>query len=343
MTGREGAPRVGVIGCGHWGQNLARSFDRLGALAWICDSSRAALEARASTYPGVRETEELAAVLDDPTVKGIVIASPAAMHFDHASQALAAGKDIFVEKPLALTYAQGAHLVERASATGSVLMVGHVLEYHPAIEALKAIVEDGELGEIWYAYSNRLNLGKVRHEENILWSFAPHDISVITTLLGAEPDSVSASGGIYLQENIHDVTITNLTFAGPVRAHIFVSWLHPYKEQRLTVVGSRKMAVFDDVATEAKLRVLDKGIEWEDSGPVARHAAERQVELEATEPLLSECAHFLRCIESRAQPLTGPANALRVLKVLEAGQLSLDAGGRPVELVTIGKGAPVLV
>ena len=207
------------------------------------------------------------------------------MHFDQVKQALNAGKDVFVEKPLALHHYEGKELVELAEVRKRVLMVGHILEYHPAIALLKDILERGELGQVLYLYSNRLNLGKVRQEENILWSFAPHDISVICSLIGAEPAEVSASGGSYLQSGIADVTITNLVFESNVRAHIFVSWLHPYKEQKLVVVGDKKMAVFDDTAREGKLKIYDKGIEWRSGLPVPRQTAETTLFFEELEPL----------------------------------------------------------
>jgi UDP-2-acetamido-3-amino-2,3-dideoxy-glucuronate N-acetyltransferase len=326
---------VAVLGCGYWGKNLVRNFAALDALTWICDASEAALAAEVSKYPGVRPTSSYNEVLDDPGVQAIVIASPAALHYEHASAALAAGKDVFVEKPLSLTYREGERLVQSARRDQRVLMVGHVLEYHPAVEALKAIVFRGDLGEIRYIYSNRLNLGKVRHEENILWSFAPHDISIMTTILGAEPVSVASSGGVYLRDGVHDVTVTALTFPGVARGHIFVSWLHPHKEQRLTVVGSEKMAVFDDTLKEGKLRVFDKGIDFEGDLPIARSLAEEIISIDAAEPLRRECEHFLACVAERREPISGPDNALRVLKVLEASQLSLDSGGRPVRLAEI--------
>ncbi|MGH9900477.1 MAG: Gfo/Idh/MocA family protein, partial [Pyrinomonadaceae bacterium] len=188
-----------------------------------------------------------------------------------------------------------------------------ILEHHPALVLLKDLISRGELGQIKYIYSNRLNLGKVRKEENILWSFAPHDISAICSLLGAEPESVNASGGSYLQSGIVDVTVSNLLFAGGVRAHIFVSWLHPYKEQRLVVIGDRKMAVFDDTARDGKLKIYDKGIEWKGGQPVPRQTAETKLFFEEDEPLRLECQHFLDCVRERSQPLTDGESALRVL------------------------------
>jgi UDP-2-acetamido-3-amino-2,3-dideoxy-glucuronate N-acetyltransferase len=323
---------LAVVGCGYWGKNLVRNFAQLGALRFICDSNERSLQAQAALYPQTQVTCSFEEVLSDPQVRAVVLATPAAMHYVQVKQALNAGKDVFVEKPLALHHAEGHELVELAKAKDAVLMIGHILEYHPAVALLKDIVDRGELGRVLYLYSNRLNLGKVRQEENILWSFAPHDISVICTLLGAEPLEVSASGGSYLQSGIADVTVTNLVFGGGVRAHIFVSWLHPYKEQKLVVVGDRKMAVFDDTAREGKLKIYDKGIEWRAGLPVPRQTAETTLFFEELEPLRLECEHFLACISDRRQPLTGGASALRVLKVLEGCQISLERDGAAVQL-----------
>jgi predicted dehydrogenase len=266
-------------------------------------------------------------------VDAVVIATPAAQHFGHAREAIRAGKDVFVEKPLALRLDEGRELLRLAESRGVILMVGHVLEYHPAVVLLKSLTHSGELGEIRYIYSNRLNLGKVRQEENILWSFAPHDIAVISSLVGSEPVSVAASGGSYLQPGIVDVTVTDLLFPGGVRAHIFVSWLHPYKEQKLVVVGDRKMAVFDDTVREGKLKVYDKGIEWRGGQPVPRQTSETTLFFDESEPLRLECEHFLAAIRERRQPLTDGQSALKVLKVLDASQRSLELGGVPIPLV----------
>lgn len=329
---------IAVIGCGYWGKNLVRNFSQLGALRLICDSDPKSLESQGALYPKVELSDSFAQVLADPSVHAVVLATPAARHYEQVKQALNAGKHVFVEKPLALHHGEGAELVRLAAARNAILMVGHILEYHPAVALLKQIIQRGELGDVLYLYSNRLNLGKVRQEENILWSFAPHDISVICSLLGAEPIEVSASGGSYLQTGIADVTITNLTFAAGVRAHIFVSWLHPYKEQKLVVVGDRKMAVFDDTAREGKLKIYDKGIEWRAGLPVPRQTSETTLFFEELEPLRLECEHFLTCIQERQQPLTGGESALTVLKVLEGCQISLERGGSSVRLDELPNG-----
>jgi UDP-2-acetamido-3-amino-2,3-dideoxy-glucuronate N-acetyltransferase len=324
--------QVAVIGCGYWGKNLVRNFAQLRSLRWICDSHESTLKAQSKLYPEVSITLQIEEVLNDPGVRGIVIATPAATHYAVAKKAILKGKDVFVEKPLALHYRDGRELVELAQARGVILMVGHILEYHPAVALLRDIIRRGELGHIRYVYSNRLNLGKVRQEENILWSFAPHDISVISSLIGAEPTVVSTSGGNYLQSGIADVTVTTLVFESGQRGHIFVSWLHPYKEQKLVIIGDQKMAVFDDTIREGKLKIYDKGIEWRAGLPVPRQTSETTLFIEETEPLKLECEHFLTCIRERQQPLTDGENGLRVLKVLEASQASLERGGMPVNL-----------
>lgn len=331
-------PSVAVVGAGYWGKNLVRNFAQLRALRTICDAGEAALQAQALLYPGVHTTTRLEEVLADPQIDAVVLATPAAHHAAHVEQALLAGKHVFVEKPLALDYSQGAALVGMAEARGLALMVGHILEFHPAIRLLHELIQQGELGRLLYIYSNRLNLGKVRSEENILWSFAPHDIAIMTRLAGAEPIAVTAAGQSYLQAGIPDVTVTNLSFAGDLRGHIFVSWLHPFKEQKLVVIGDRKMAVFDDMAREGKLKLYDKGIEWRAGLPVPRQSAETTLYFDETEPMRLECEHFLGCIRSGQQPLTDGRSGLRVLKVLQASQISLDRGSAPILLSEIDGG-----
>jgi UDP-2-acetamido-3-amino-2,3-dideoxy-glucuronate N-acetyltransferase len=323
---------IAVVGCGYWGRNLVRNFAQLNALRTICDAHPGALRSQAALYPGVTSTSSFGDVLADPAVDAVVLATPAALHYEQAKSALLHDKHVFVEKPLALHFREGQELVELAEARGLVLMVGHILEYHPGVVMLNEIVRRGDLGKLWYVYSNRLNLGKVRQEENILWSFAPHDISVISTIVGAEPTLVSSMGSNYLQQGIADVTVTNLVFPEGVRGHVFVSWLHPSKEQKLVVVGDKRMAVFDDTAKDGKLKVYDKGIDWQGGLPVARQTSETVLFFDQTEPLRLECQHFLDCVHDGAQPLTDGANGLRVLRVLEASQMSVDRGGMPVSL-----------
>jgi len=323
---------VALAGCGYWGRNLARNLHQLGHLAAVCDPSAKILKEVRAAYPGVRATRTYDDLLADRKVKAVAIAAPAADHYALARKALLRGKDVFVEKPLALRVAEAEELVELASREKRILMIGHILEYHPAVVKLKEFVDAGELGDIHYVYSNRLNLGKVRQEENILWSFAPHDISVILLLIKAMPVWASTAGQSYLQHDVADVTMTCLAFPGRARAHIFVSWLHPFKEQKLVVVGSRKMAVFDDVVKEGKLKIFDKGIDWKDGRPVIRQTAESTLFFPEMEPLREELSHFVECVRSRKTPRTDGLNGLRVLKVLDACQRSIETGGVPVRL-----------
>lgn len=325
-------PRIAVVGCGQWGRHHVRNFADLEALELVCDRDPQVLAATARRYPGLQVTTDFERVLADETVAGVVLATPAGLHAAQAQAALEAGKDVLVEKPLALSYQDALAAVTVAQAQRRILMVGHVLEYHPAVTLLERLVREGVLGRVWYIYSNRLNLGQVRREENILWSFAPHDISIILNLTGTDPSVVAAYGASYLRAGIADVTVTHLQFEGHLRAHVFVSWLHPYKEQRLVVIGDRKMAVLDDVARDGKLRLYDKGFEWRDGAPVPRQTAETTLFVDEVEPLRLECEAFLKAIVDRSVPKTDGWSALRVLRVLEAAQRSLEQAGVPVRL-----------
>jgi UDP-2-acetamido-3-amino-2,3-dideoxy-glucuronate N-acetyltransferase len=323
---------IAVIGCGYWGKNLVRNFAELGALHTLCDSDPNKLEQCQALYPGITTETSFSQVLRNDEITGVVISTPASLHYPLAKEALLAGKDVLVEKPLALKVEEGSELVELAQAKKRVLMVGHLLEYHPAVTKLKELADKGELGRINYIYSNRLNLGKFRTEENILWSFAPHDISVILLLLGEMPREVSAHGGYYLHQDIADVTITTMTFASGVRAHIFVSWLHPYKEQKLVIVGDKRMLLFDDVAPQDKLLLYSHKIDWIDRMPVPRQEEAQPVGFTMAEPLRLECQHFLECIQTRQQPKTDGNSGLRVLQILDACQRSLQQRGQSVSL-----------
>jgi UDP-2-acetamido-3-amino-2,3-dideoxy-glucuronate N-acetyltransferase len=303
-----------------------RNFHELGALHIVCDGNPQVENEIREKYPNVGFRVTYAEVLADPEVDAVVLATPAVTHFGMARQALEAGKDVYVEKPLALHEEEGAELVELAEGKGRILMVGHILQYHPAVRKLKELIVAGELGRIEYIYSNRLNIGKIRTEENILWSFAPHDISVVLGLLGEEPASVTCEGGEYLSRGVADVTLCQLTFHSGVRAHVFVSWLHPFKEQRLVVVGSEKMAVFDDSAAE-KLVLYSHRVQWKERIPNVLKAQGEAVALDATEPLQNECRHFLECIENRKDPKTDAREGLRVLRVLSACQRALKERG----------------
>jgi UDP-2-acetamido-3-amino-2,3-dideoxy-glucuronate N-acetyltransferase len=324
--------QIAVVGAGYWGENLVRVFHQLGALQRVCDFSPARLEQIRARCPGISMDTSFEAILDDRSIDGVVIATPAETHYELARKALLAGKDTFVEKPLTLRCDEAETLIDLAQRRKQILMVGHLLEFHPAVTRLQQLIDQGELGRVEYIYSNRLNLGKVRREENALWSFAPHDISVILLLVKQMPIQVTATGGTYLQPNIADVTVSTMLFERGVRAHLFVSWLHPYKEQRLVVVGERRMAVFDDVRKMDKLQLYDKKINLVDGSFVVEKPAAQAISLDAGEPLLLECRHFLECMETRQTPKTDGHDGWRVLKVLEASQRSLSLNGEPVQL-----------
>jgi UDP-2-acetamido-3-amino-2,3-dideoxy-glucuronate N-acetyltransferase len=323
---------VCVVGCGHWGQNLIRSFASLQSLYGICDLDLERARKFSNSYPNAVCFESYEAVLADPQVHAVVLATPAEFHSEMAIAAMAAGKDVFVEKPLALEWQDGLEMVNVARERRRVLMVGHLLHYHPAIVRLKELVNTGVLGKIEYIYSNRLSMGKIRRHENALWSFAPHDISVILSLVGQTPLQVTATGGAYLQPNVADVTISNLLFDHGTRAHIFVSWLHPYKEQRLVVIGSKQMAVFEDSRPDHKLMLYNKRIALVNGSFEASKSEGTSVDLDTTEPLLRECQHFIDCVQRTSHPLTPGEEGLRVLQVLQACQRSLQLNGEPVQL-----------
>ena len=335
----ENRLKVAVVGAGYWGKNLVRNFEALGVLDAICDSRKDTLDGISKQYPNCRMMDSFQAVLDDSSIEAVCIASPAEMHYTMVKESLLADKHVFVEKPLALQEGEGVELHELAEKKKRILMVGHLLQYHPAVTKLKQLVSDGELGKIQYIYSNRLNLGKIRTEENILWSFAPHDISVILSLAGEMPDRVTSVGANYLHQQVADVTLSSLSFSSGVRAHIFVSWLHPYKEQRLVIVGDRKMAVFNDVEPEDKLLLYPHRIEWKDHVPVPDKKEAERVTLEKKEPLREECQHFIDCIAQSLKPKTDGVEALRVLKVLQACQTSLEQDGKIVFLKASSQGA----
>jgi UDP-2-acetamido-3-amino-2,3-dideoxy-glucuronate N-acetyltransferase len=326
------AARVAVVGCGHWGKNLVRNFAELGALVAICDPDHASAEKLAIANKS--SVIDWMPLLDDAEIDAVAIAAPAALHFQLARAALEAGKHVFVEKPLALEVEEAERLCEIATRADRRLMVGHLLQYHPAFLKLKDLVRQGALGRLQYIYSNRLNLGKIRREEDALWSFAPHDISMVLSLVGQEPDRVTAEGGAYLHKTIADVTTTHFTFAGGERAHIFVSWLHPFKEQKLVVVGDRAQAVFNDGEPwDRKLQLYPHRIEWRDTVPVPEKAEAQSVALEVGEPLQLECMHFLESIAKGTTPRTDGREGVRVLKVLAQASAALKGAPstKPVE------------
>lgn len=323
---------IAVVGCGYWGKNLVRNFNELGALQMICDATPNGRTLAQELAPTAQIVSDFQQVLMSD-VKGVAIATPAETHYSLVAQAIQAGKDVFVEKPLALTYEEGAHLVELAKQHQRMLAVGHVLEYHPAILKLRELVESDELGKVQYIYSNRLSLGKIRREENILWSFAPHDVAVILRLMGSVPFQVVACGGNYIQPNIADVTITNMLFNNGVRAHIHVSWLHPFKEQRLVVIGSKKMASFDDVAK--KLVLYDQRVDVKEGEPIPVKGEGEEIAFAADEPLRLECQAFLDSIATRVPAITDGESGLDVLNVLQAAQRSLVMNGESVTLSNV--------
>ena len=302
----------------------------MGHLAAVVDQSPNGRRLAAETAPGVAVHENPDAVFADPSIPAIVVATPAETHAALTEQALLAGKDVLCEKPLALRYEDARRVNLLAKETGRILMVGHILEYHPAILKLQQLIADGQLGRVRYIYSNRTNLGKIRREENILWSFAPHDIAVILRLVGALPFQVIATGGAYVQPNIADVTVTQMLFDNGIAAHVFVSWLNPFKEQKLVVVGSARMATFDDVRRELVLH--EQHVDVKDGEPVPVKGTGAMIEYSSDEPLRLECQAFLDAVVTRKTPLTDGDSALRVLRVLQAAQRSLVTQGHPVML-----------
>jgi predicted dehydrogenase len=308
--------RVTVIGCGYWGKNLVRNFAGLGALASVVDPVPTVADGLAKTFNVKPMSVEEA--LADTTISGVAIAAPAELHADLARKALAAGKHVFVEKPIALTVADAESMKLAAEKAGKSLMVGHLLQYHPAFEALLAVVQSGELGQLRYAYSHRLSLGKFRVEENVLWSFAPHDVSMVLALFGTEPISQSGSGGAFITKGIEDEYRLDMQFAKGGRAHIFVSWLHPFKEHRLVVMGEKAMVVFEDSATkpEDKLRLYHYMVDVSGRAPEPKKGEAEAIQYENDEPLKRECRHFLEVCSGRHGPRTDAAEGIRVLRVL---------------------------
>ena len=324
---------VGVAGLGYWGPNLARNCAAIRGceLAWLCDEDVAVLERVGTTLPRARRTHALEDLLADAALDAVMLATPVPSHAGLAERVLAAGKHCFVEKPLAQTIADAERAVAAADAAGRTLMVGHLLEYHPGVAKLKEIADGGELGEIHYIYSNRLNLGKLRADENALWSLGAHDVSVLLHLAGEEPYEVEARGESYMQPGIEDVVFGFLRFPSGLAAHLHLSWLDPHKERRFTVVGSRRMATFDDMDLERKVTVYDKGFDqpagsWGEyitrSGDIWSPAVPNR------EPLRLECEHFVACLREGRAPLSDGRSGLRVVRVLAALQERLDASRR---------------
>jgi predicted dehydrogenase len=332
--------KIGQIGLGAWGKNLLRTFNGLSGVSVTkaCDLDASTIKKLTNGYPGTEFTNDPAQVINDNSLDAIVIATPPADHFDLASRAMAAGKDVFVEKPLVLKIDHGRRLVELAEEHKRILMVGHIMEYHPASLKLKEYIVSGKLGKIHYLYSTRVNLGKVRDIENALWSFAPHDISLIIFLLDKMPIKVTATGADYLQKNIEDVSFMTMHFPDKTMAHIHVSWLDPHKERKLTVVGSKMMAVFDDTESSEKIWLYDKGVETKlDYNTYGEYLNLRAGDIliprvDSAEPLKLECEHFINCVKTRTQPRSDGRDGLKVLTILSAAQSSMEQGGAPMEI-----------
>ncbi len=336
-------PMVGLaqIGLGAWGKNLLRNFSTQpgASMKLVCDASADTLKKIAAAYPGVETCTDPEQVFARKDVQAVIVATPPASHFDLAHRAIAAGKDVFVEKPLVLSSADGEKLVAAAEKAGRMLMVGHIMVYHPASLQLKSYVDSGELGRVYYVYATRVNLGKVRDIENAMWSFAPHDISLIVFLLGKLPNRVSAVGQAYLQKGIADVAFVTLHFPDDTLAHIHTSWLDPHKDRNLTIVGSKKMVVFDDAELTEKIRIYDKGVDPQrDYTTYGEYLSLRTGDIvipkvDTSEPLAQECRHFLESVRTRKPPRSDGRSGLAVLRILEAAQKSMDSGGAPVDVV----------
>jgi predicted dehydrogenase len=321
------------VGLGYWGPNLARNFDRLpdAQLAWLCDASEEALARWGAAFPSARTTSSLDDLLSDDSLDAVVIATPVPTHAELAIRVLAAGKHCFVEKPLARSEHEAEAVVEAARAADRVLMVGHLLEYHPGVERLSELVQSGELGDLRYIYSNRLNLGKHRQDENALWSLGAHDVSVILRLAGEEPAEATAVGESYVKPGVEDVVFAFMRFPSGITAHMHLSWLDPHKERRFTVVGSRRMATFDDMELERKLTIYDKGFDEDYSSYgeyIARSGDVSSPRISNEEPLLIECRHFIERVRDGAEPRSGSESALRVVRVLERLQQALTESSR---------------
>jgi UDP-2-acetamido-3-amino-2,3-dideoxy-glucuronate N-acetyltransferase len=325
--GRKRMKEIAVVGAGYWGKNLVRNYYGLGVLGAVCDADKEIWRTIRKDYSDVKVLLDFENVLSEGTIKAVVISLPAESHYEFAKKALLAGKDVFVEKPLALELDHAKELNKIALEGKRILMVGHLLRYHPAFIKLKEIIDNGDIGRIEYVYSNRLSFGKIRREENALWSFAPHDISMILALCNESPDRVITVGHSYLHKQLADVTTTHLSFPSGINGHIFVSWLHPFKEQKLVVVGERKMAVFEDTQPwDKKVTLYSHTIKWRKGTPIPDKGNPEYIPVEPKEPLREECLHFIKCIKERKAPITDGSEGYRVLEVLDRAQRSLENG-----------------
>jgi predicted dehydrogenase len=330
---------VAVVGAGAWGKNHIRVFSEIPhiQLKYICDSDPAKLSSIQKAYPQTKKVENLKPILLDPEVRGVVVASSAGSHYSLSKEILLADKDVLVEKPMTLNAKEAEEILEIAEKRGRILMVGHLLIYHPVVDRLKEMIASGELGEIYYIYTQRVNLGVIRQDENALLSFAPHDLSVILHLLGEEPVMVSAHGESYIQNGIEDVVFMSLRFSDGKMANIHLSWLDPHKLRKITIVGRKKMVVFDDMEVSEKLKVYDKGVGSTSYSTYGEYLSLRFGDItipsvKVGEPLRTEAEHFIQCIESRKEPKTGGRDGLKVVKILMAAQRSLKEKGTPVSL-----------
>jgi len=331
---------VAVVGAGAWGRNHIRVFSEMPKvrLKYICDSDPSKLSSIQKSYPQSKIVENLEPILQDPEVRGVVVASSAVSHYSLSKKILLADKDVLIEKPMALNLEDAEEMIEIAERKGQILMVGHLLIYHPVVDRLKKMVASGELGKIHYIYTQRVNLGVIRQDENALLSFAPHDLSVILYLVEEKPVVVSAHGESYIQEGIEDVVFLSLRFSDGKMANIHLSWLDPHKLRRVTIVGSKKMVVFDDMETSEKLKIYDKGVGSPSYDTYAEYLSLRFGDItipniKMVEPLRAEAEHFIHCIESRAKPKTGGRDGLEVVRILTAAQQSLKEKGSPVNLI----------
>lgn len=330
--------RMGTVGLGAWGWNVTRNFAELkGCRVSACfDQDAQKRDAATSNWPGIHAVDSFEKLLRHD-IDAVAIASPAVTHYEFTKLALLSGRDVFVEKPFTLNVRHAEELLELAEKRNRVLMVGHLLEYHPVVHRLRSLISSGELGPIYYIYSQRVNLGRIRGDENALWSFAPHDISQILFLLGKEPTNVSARGQSYIQDGIEDVVFLSLFFDNRIMAHIHLSWLDPHKVRRTTIVGQKKMAVFDDAESTEKLRIYDNHAEMP---PAKSYGEAIQVRfgdiliprVEMTEPLRLECKHFVECVRDRATPVSDGHDGLRVIRIIEAAQRSMEQDGVPIAL-----------
>ena len=333
-------PTIAVVGVGGWGKNLARNYFQMPDvdLRYICDLDEQRLQALAVQMPGSTMTRDFQVLLEDSALDAVVIATTGPTHYELCLRALNANKDVYVEKPFVLRSSEAIELTRLADARGRILMVGHLLEYHPVVIELKRLIDSGELGTVRYIYNQRLNLGTVREDENALWNFAPHDISSILFLLGRQPVDVAARGQCYLRRGVEDVVFLSMYFDDRVMASVHVSWLDPHKVRRMTIVGSKKMAVFDDLEPTEKLKIYDKGAEQgEGYESFAEYVGLRFGDIripwiKVGEPLRHECSHFIECIRTRARPISDGDDGIRVVKVLEAADESLRRDGEPVKL-----------